>query len=413
MTRIGRISSWIAAICGVLALAAGGWIAWRTWPRELPYVKRPGPAAIYFRDGQPAIASPTNILMAEVGDYDSTLQGYLYFDFLRSQAPVDARHAFFCPAPPPAGQNHPFIFLRVDPDMLHSTAYLGSLVSSGLIPDYSLHSWLDADLVACLRETEKSVEEFNAPPPLLSDIPDKQLIGPVADFIVFKATTDRRLLSHAVPAPLVPTQAQARQLAEDMIVVARFYSLPLEYFLGIGAMENNYMSVRGDLDHAVWKRRAQRGDVVIRRRRGRVLVRNYSRGVWQITRETLRYAQLLYLRDRSTRDYSTLPEALRPSTFQDPDEVEPETLTTYAGLLLRSLLDRFHGSIMQAVGAYNGGPQNPNPDYARSVHAIAQYAQRMVGDAARMSLPPPSAPQRPQPQPVPPSLPAHTRLRPI
>lgn len=382
MTRIGRIFVSIAAICGALALVTAGWIAWRTWPRKLPYVKRPGPAAIYFRNGEPAIASPTSILMAEVGDYDSTLQGYLYFDFLRSQAQVDTRQAFFCSGPTPADSNRPVIFLRVDVDMLHSTSYLGSLVAAGLIPNYSLHSWLDADLAGCRRETETFVEEFNEPPPLLSDIPDKDLIGPVADFILFKATTDRRLLSHADPAPIVPSPEQARQLAENMIVVARFYSLPLDTFLGIGAMENNYMSVRGDLDHAVWKRRAQRGDVVIRRRRGRVLVRNYSRGIWQITRETLRYAQLLYLRDRSTRDYSALPEALRPTIFQDPDEVEPETLTTYAGLILRNLLDRFHGNITQAVGAYNGGSQNPNPDYARSVHAIGQYARRMIGDAA-------------------------------
>ncbi len=345
-------------------------------------MKRPGPGGIYFRAGEPAIASPTSILMAAVGDYDSTLQGYLYFDFLRSQVPVNAPDAFFCAGPAATDSNHPIIFLRLDPDMLHAASYLGSLVSGGLIPSYSLHSWVDADLAACKKQSQKFVEEFNAPPPLLSDIPDKELIGPVADFVLFKATTDRRLLSHSDPAPIVPSPEQARQFAEDMIVVARFYSLPLDTFMGIGAMENNYLSVRGDLDHAVWKRRAQRGDVVIRRRRGRVLVRNYSRGVWQITRETLRYAQLLYLRDRNNRDYSALPEALRPVVFQDPDEVEPETLTTYAGLILRNLLDRFHGNITSAVGAYNGGSQNPNLDYARSVHAIAQYARRMVGDAA-------------------------------
>ncbi|HKQ88270.1 MAG TPA: hypothetical protein VJS43_16040 [Candidatus Acidoferrales bacterium] len=392
MTRISKVFVWIAAFCGAAVLAAGAWIAWRTWPRKLSHVKRPGPAAIFFRNGQPAIASPTNILMADVGDYDSTLQSYLYFDFLRSQPSVDARQTYLCRGPIPADPEHTVVFLRVDADMLRSASYLGSLVAAGLIPEHSLHSWLDADLAACRGETEKFVKEFNAPPPPLSDIPDKQLIDPVANFILFKATTDRRLLSHADPAPIVPSPAQARQLAEDMIVVARFYSLPLDYFLGIGAMENNYMSVRGDLDHAVWKRRAQRGDIVVRRRRGRVLVRNYSRGVWQITRETLRYAQLLYLRDRSTRDYSVLPEALRPSTFQDPDEVEPETLATYAGLLLRNLLDRFHGDIMQAVGAYNGGSQNPNPDYARSVHAIGQYARRMVGDAATMAPPPGNVP---------------------
>lgn len=373
-------------IClGVVALAAAAWTAWRTWPRKLLYVKRAGPGGIFFRNGQIGVAAPTDVLMADVGNYESALQGYLFFDFLRSQPSVNPQNAFFCEGPDVTGPNQPRIFLRVDTNILFSTPYLGSLISDGLIPDFSLHSWMDSDLAACRNQTSDFVRAFNAPPPLLSDIPDKLLIDPVADFIVFKATTDQRLLKRVDPAPVVPSAAQARQLAEDMIVVARFYSLPLADFLGIGAMENNYMSVRGDLDHAVWKPRAQRGDVVIRRSRHRVLVRNYSLGVWQITRETLRYAQLLYLKDRTTRDYSTLPEALRPSIFEDPDDVEPETLTTYAGLILRNLLDRFNGNIMLAIGAYNGGSQDPNPDYANSVQAIAQYARRMVGDAVSES----------------------------
>jgi len=382
MKRTGRILVCVAAICGAALLAAGGWIAWRTWPRKLPFVKRPGPAGIFFRNGQIAIAGPTNVLVADVGDYDSTLESYLYFDFLRSQRSVEQDQVFLCSGPGTRDTGRATIFLRVDTDILQSTSYLGSLVSAGLIPSFSLHSWLAGDLVACRGEAADFERDFNAAPPLLSDIPDKELIGPIADFIVFKATTDHRLLMHVDPPPPVPSHAQAEQLANDMVVVARFYSLPLSYFLGIGAMENNYMSVRGDLDHAVWKRRAQRGDVVLKRRRGRVLVKNYSLGVWQITRETLRYAQLLYLRDRSTRDYSKLPEPLQPVVFQDPDDVQPETLTTYAGLLLRNLLDRFHGNIMQALGAYNGGSQQPNLDYANSVSTIAAYARRVVADAA-------------------------------
>src|SRR5690242_18896097 len=161
MTRIGRIFVSIAAICGALALATAGWIAWRTWPRKLPYVKRPGPAAIYFRNGEPTIASQTSILMAEVGDYDSTLQGYLYFDFLRSQAQVDTRQSLFCSRPTPACSNRPVMCLRVDVDMLHSTSYLRSSVAASPRPNYSLDSWLDADLAGCRRETEKFVEEFN------------------------------------------------------------------------------------------------------------------------------------------------------------------------------------------------------------------------------------------------------------
>jgi hypothetical protein len=64
-----------------------------------------------------------------------------------------------------------------------------------------------------------------------------------------------------------------------MIIVARFYKVPLASFMGIAALENNYMILSGDLEHAVWKRRAQEGDIVLKRRGLRVLVLNYATGV--------------------------------------------------------------------------------------------------------------------------------------
>src|SRR5258708_4956957 len=112
----------------------------------------------------------------------------------------------------------------------------------------------------------------------------------------------------AAPRPL--TREQATQLAADILDVAQFYSLPLDYFLGVGAMENDYMDVNGDLTHAVWKKRAQRDDIILRRGRKRVMVSDYAMGTWQITRETLRAAHQLYLHDK--RDYTLLPARLPP-----------------------------------------------------------------------------------------------------
>jgi hypothetical protein len=43
-------------------------------------------------------------------------------------------------------------------------------------------------------------------------------------------------------------------------------------------MENNYMNVDGDLTHAVWKKSAERGDIILKRRSKRVLVSDYSIG---------------------------------------------------------------------------------------------------------------------------------------
>ena len=142
------------------------------------------------------------------------------------------------------------------------------------------------------------------------------------------------------------------------------------------------MNVKGDLGNAVWKRRPAKGDVVLRRRNGRVLTLNESSGVWQITRETLRYAHSLYLTDK--RDYTRLPPHLRPPRSLDVAGVDHEVLTTYAGIIFRDLLDRFGGDVGQAVGAYNGGPGNPNAKYEAGVRLVAEHARRMLEQAASL-----------------------------
>ncbi|HRJ18704.1 MAG TPA: hypothetical protein PLF84_06655, partial [Bryobacteraceae bacterium] len=147
-------------------------------------------------------------------------------------------------------------------------------------------------------------------------------------------------------------------------------------FLGIGAMENNYMTVKGDIGNAIWKRRPHKGDIILRRAGGRVLVLNESSGAWQITRETLRLTHQLYLKD--TRNYALLPERLRPPREINLDDVKPEHLTTYAGLLFRDLIDRFDGDITLAAGAYNGGPGRPNLRYAEGVERAAAHARTLM-----------------------------------
>ena len=176
---------------------------------------------------------------------------------------------------------------------------------------------------------------------------------------------------------------QATELAADIVAVAEFYDLPLDVFLGIGAMENNYLSIRGDVNHAIWKRKPAKDDIVLKRSRRGVLVSNYSIGLWQITRETLRYAHALFLRDK--RDYSRLSERLRPPRTLELDLTDSHVLTTYAGLLLRDLLDRFNGDIEKAVGAYNGGPRNPNLRYAAGVQTVAEYARNILERVTAMN----------------------------
>jgi len=67
--------------------------------------------------------------------------------------------------------------------------------------------------------------------------------------------------------------------------------------------------------------------------------------------------------------------------------VDDAVLTTYAGLLLRALLDHFGGDVEKATGAYNGGVKAPNPAYASGVKGVAQYARRVLEHATALDDP--------------------------
>ena len=232
-------------------------------------------------------------------------------------------------------------------------------------------------------QTQNFISAYNFPAyKKLEQLSHKDVVAYARRFIRFKSTTDPRIRRQIEPIPHALTSDEAQQLAEDIVQIAQFYDLPLDFFLGIGAMENNYMNVKGDLGHAVWKRRAVKDDIILRRRGNRVLVLNESSGVWQITRETLRYVHALYLRDK--RDYALLPEHLRPPRSLDIAGLDHRVLTTYAGLLFRDLLDRFQGDAGTAVGAYNGGPGNPNAKYEAGVRTVAEYARKVLEQAAAL-----------------------------
>ena len=79
------------------------------------------------------------------------------------------------------------------------------------------------------------------------------------------------------------------------------------------------------------------------------------------------------------------PNACGPPERLDVNDVAPEILTTYAGLLLRDLLDRFQGDVAKAAGAYNGGVRNPNLKYAAGVEMVASYARRVISRAAALN----------------------------
>lgn len=367
------------AVVALLALALSSWTADRLWPRHLrSSIARRTPRP-RIHDHRLVLPISNDVACAEIASFDDQLEAFLRFEYLRGRNPDDASKIFLTAGR--SGNRTTYkIFLLVENNQLTAIPRLNQMNSRGLIANYELAAWTQQDLALAEKQSRMFENAYSvSTQQKLENLPSFQLLPALADFLVFKSQTDWRVVGQSSGAPRPLTHHQALRLASDILDVAHFYSLPLDYFLGVGAMENNYMDVNGDLTHAVWKKRAERGDIVLERGRNRVLVSDYSIGTWQISRETLRAAHKLYLKDK--RHYDQLPPRLRPPRTLDVNSVDSELLTTYAGLVLRDLLDRFGGDVDQATGAYNGGARNPNPAYAAGVRNVAFYARRVLEHA--------------------------------
>ena len=371
----------LAGIGGAVSLFA--WVSFRIRPLKMNLTLPPALPVVKVEGNTLAVQLRTDALLAQVGGYDSELGAYLHFEYLKSHSGLGSSRVLLTAKNAGEGPRYE-IFLVLDNNLLSDYPFLGGLKAKGYIPDFKLYPVTFEGLARERLETSVFLGSYNpASFPALAELPPSRLVEPLASFLLFKSMTDRRVREHIEPVPTTLSSGQAKELAGDILEVVHFYQLPLDAFLGIGAMENNYMNVRGDLKHAVWKRQPQRGDIVLRRSGARVLVSDYAMGVWQITRETLRRAHALYLKDK--RDYSALPPRLRPSRTLSFDLDNSEVLTTYAGLLLRHLLDETGGDIPKAVGAYNGSLQKPNYQYAAGVEAVALYARDFLERAAHLN----------------------------
>lgn len=363
----------LMGLAAVLTPAA--WVAYRTWPRPLHIRVKQYPS-VELADGRLRFPFPAPAVLGEVASFDDELSAYLWFDFVRSRPTVEQGQVLLTASErlkTPLYQ----IYLVMPNDAVTAIASLADLKAKGFILAHGddLVFSNPSEVEYARTQTALFLAAYNKPVQRnLEAFATKRLVPSVAQFLIFKSRTDPRIRDGQQISSL--SREEATEMAADIIAVSKFYDLPLDVFLGIGAMENNYLNVRGDLEHAVWKRRAAKDDIILKRRRHRVLVSDYSIGVWQITRETLRFAHNLYRKDK--RDYSRLPERLRPPESLELDLTDSHILTTYAGLLLRDLLDRFNGDVEKAVGAYNGGFRNPNLQYAAGVQQVAEYARNIL-----------------------------------
>ena len=380
-TKLVRYALCLAA--GVLAFAACGYTDYRLWPLDLPASAHPRVPHTAVENGQLVVPFTPGVPVAEVASFNDQMEAFLRFEYVRgreARAGHDTSHMLLT-AVNTKKEPHYKIFIVTDNDLLAAVRQLADLESRNLIAHYEFETWSQQELSYYQQESHTFDVAYDLPAEeKLETISSSKLLPALAQFLIFKSQTDNRVVGGSQDAPRPLTREQATQLASDILDVAHFYDLPLDYFMGVGAMENDYMDVNGDLTHAVWKKRAQRGDIVLRRTRKRVMVSDYAMGTWQITRETLRAAHQLYLHDK--RDYSQLPARLRPPRQLDLNNVGDGVLTTYAGLLLRDLLDHFGGNVEKAIGAYNGGVRTPNQDYASGVKTIADYARRILEHAS-------------------------------
>ena len=387
---------------GLLAFVACGYTNYRLWPLDLPASARPRVPTTAVANEQLVVPFTPGVPVAEVATFNDQLEAFLRFEYVRgreARAGHDTSRMLLVAVNTKKGPQYK-ISIITDNDLLAAVPQLADLEGRNLIAHYELETWSQSELSYYQQQSHMFDVAYDVPTEQkLETINSSKLLPALAQFLIFKSQTDNRVVGGSQDAPRPLTREQATQLASDILDVAHFYDLPLDYFMGVGAMENDYMDVNGDLTHAVWKKRAQRGDVVLRRTRRRVMVSDYAMGTWQITRETLRAAHQLYLHDK--RDYSRLPSHLRPSRQLDLNNVNDAVLTTYAGLLLRDLLDHFGGNVEKAIGAYNGGVRTPNQDYASGVKTIADYARRILEHASVQDQPDADAktPDRGQPTP--------------
>ncbi len=392
----------VCLAAGVLAFAACAYTDYRLWPLDLPSSATPRVPATAVQGNRIVVAFTPGVGAAEVATFNDQLKAFLRFEYLRGREARnghDTSRILLTALDTAKGPSYK-IFIVTDNDLLTAVPQLAELEGRNLISHYELYTWSQKDFAYYEQQSHMFDVAYGLPTEeKLETLNSFKLLRALAQFLIFKSETDNRVLvgSDAAPRPL--TREQATQLAGDILDVARFYDLPLDYFLGVGAMENDYMDVNGDLTHAVWKKRVQRGDIVLRRTRRRVMVSDYAIGTWQITRETLRAAHQLYLRDK--RDYSQLPARLRPPRELDLNSVNDAVLTTYAGLLLRDLLDHFGGDVDKAIGAYNGGVRTPNPAYASGVKTVADYARRILEHASALDDPATGAKNSGKTQPAP------------
>jgi len=232
---------WLGIACAAALLGVSGWVASRTWPRPIHLVTGPLPP-VRFEHGKMIVALPIKALLAEVGRFDDELSAYLWFDYLRSRPGVEGSHVLLTVT---EKEQAPVYRIEVvlPNDALTAIPFLADLEAKGFIEGFDLVFTTPAQVEYSRDQTSVFIAAYRRPvAKKLETLPRKHLLFSTAHFLAFKSQTDPRVRKAAEPRPSSLSHEQAMELAADIVAVAEFYGLPLDVFLGIGAMENNYLT---------------------------------------------------------------------------------------------------------------------------------------------------------------------------
>src|SRR5258708_5630960 len=288
-----RLLPFCTALLAV-ALVAGILIGYRVWPRELRFSLQPRFPALAMKGNRLILAFSPDVASAKIATFNDQLEAFLHFEYLRGREGGRASQILLTATHTASGPSYE-IFVVVENDLLTAIPRLGEMESRGLIAHYELNAWTKKDLAYFQQQSNTFEAAYNVPTARkLETLTSFQLFPALAQFLIFKSQTDSRVAGESEAAPRPLSLERANQLAADILDVAYFYSLPLDYFLGVGAMQNNYIHANGHLTHTVCKKRPPRNHIVLRRSRRPVLVSDYSIGTWQTSRETPPSTPLLY-----------------------------------------------------------------------------------------------------------------------
>lgn len=280
-----------------------------------------------------AVTFPGRHLIARAGEYGDELDAYQAVLNLRETAgpavPIAATRSTTSAA----------VFLELPDDLLKTVPVLERLRGTrvGTTVDWAV---TQREQVSDWREESLLFEE------IYGDLPR------------------RRSASTGPPAHIV----------RDIVAIARFYDLSPRFFRPVPYPQR--------LPASRWTQYPGANHAVLLRNPAGTLVVENDSVEWQEVLDALIHAQALVDADR--RDYASLPDRLQPSRRLDLEK-RPDALFTYAGVLLRHLVDKAGGENLEAITARADRPDNPNVRYDPGVRRAAMYARRVLTHALHVN----------------------------